>query len=140
MPSPSRCIDTDIGFDTAAKTFRRVLETGMATCKDIESVRTCRGPGVDSVTLAARWSRLGLRIALGFACGADSYTSRDRQIYTETTIATAGDVHDTATESVCICRHTGPNLSSPPLVLVAVVLLSSPMAEGGSLFSLRGHL
>ena len=78
-------------------------------------------------------------MTLGFACGADSYTSRDRETYTETTTATAGDVHDTATESVCICRHTGPNLSSPPLVLVAVVLLSSPMAEGGSLFSLRGH-
>ena len=77
-------------------------------------------------------------MTLGFACGADSYTSRDRETYTETTTATAGDVHDTATESVCICRHTGPNLSSPPLVLVAVVLLSSPMAEGGSLFSLRG--
>ena len=61
MPSPSRCIDTDIGTDTAAKTCRGVLEADMATCTDIEFVRTCRRSGVNSVTLAARWSRLGLR-------------------------------------------------------------------------------
>ena len=68
------------------------------------------------------------------------YTSTDRETYTDTTTATDRDLDGTDTESVCICRHTGPNLSPPPLVLVVVVLLSSPIAEGRSLFSLRGHL
>ena len=68
------------------------------------------------------------------------YTYADIETYIETTTATDRDLDDTDAESVRICRHTVPNLSPPPLVLVVVVLLSSPIAEGRSLFSLRGHL
>ena len=58
---PSSCTDIDTGTDTATKTDREVPGTNTATDTNIESVRTCRRTGLNSGTLAARRSRLGLR-------------------------------------------------------------------------------
>ena len=54
MQIPSSCTDTDTDTDTATDTDREVPVTDIATDTNIESVRTCRRTGLDSVTLSAR--------------------------------------------------------------------------------------
>ena len=51
---PSSCTDTDTDTDTATDTDREVPDTDIATDTNIESVRTCRRTGLDSVILSAR--------------------------------------------------------------------------------------
>ena len=51
---PSSCTDTDTAADTATDTDREVPDTDIATDTNIESVRTCRRTGLNSVTLSAR--------------------------------------------------------------------------------------
>ena len=58
---PSSCTDTDTDTDTATDTDREVPDADVATDTNIESVRTCRRTGLNSVTLSARRSRLRIR-------------------------------------------------------------------------------